>query len=234
VACWRAQNEAIRSAFGAPSRARALNLGGPSNENATTVRTGLREALGAPRSESPQTTEFGDNDDVVLGAGGAMRRPALWAAVFCATIALFPSGGPPDFRGALIDKGVAAYRAFAAAPSPPLDYATNDPDELRRDLGPRFRAFDLANRTKTPGWTLLGARIAPGVYGAAAFALIENSAGRRVGLLIEPLDAPPSTTAKMAERGGLFSAALTTGGFGLAVVGPADATGSDMPPRSTQ
>jgi hypothetical protein len=194
-----------------------------------TVRTGQREAIESPHGESARTAEFEDNDEVALVAGRAMRRPLLWAAIFCATIALFPSGGPRDFRDALIDKGVAAYRAFVAAPSPPLDYAISDPNELRRALGPRFQAFDLAGRLPAAGWTLLGARIAPGVYGAAAFALIENDAGRRVGLLIEPLDAPPASPAKSTERAGLFSAALTTEGFGVAIVGPSNAAASDMP-----
>ena len=129
----------------------------------------------------------------------------------------------------MIDRGVAAYRAFATAPPPPLDFATSDADQLLRALGPRFRAFDLAGRLPAAGWRLLGARIAPGIYGAAAFALIENTAGRRIGLLIEPLDAPPSSPPHTTQRAGLFAAALTTGGFGLAIIGPADAASADAP-----
>jgi anti-sigma factor RsiW len=228
VEFWQAQNESIRAVFGAPARPRAPNLGGPSNENARTALPASRarlegfEAAGVLRAVKSE-------DDSSRRAVGAIRRPALWAAVFCAALALFPSGGPLDFRGALIDKGVAAYRAFATPPSPPLDFVTGDADALLRALGPRFRAFDLAGRLPEVGWTLLGARIAPGIYGAAAFALVENTGGRRIGLLIEPLDAPPSSPPHTTQRAGLFAAALTTGGFGLAIIGPADADSPAKP-----
>ena len=228
VEYWRAQSDAIRAVFGAPLRSRAPNLGGSSNENAKTALSESRvqfegsEAAGVLRAADPGEESSGRTF-------GAIRRPALWTAVFCAALALFPSGGPPDFRGALIEKGVAAYRAFAAAPPPPLEFATSDADGLLRALGPRFRAFDLAGRLPAVGWRLLGARVAPGIYGAAAFALIENTAGRRIGLLIEPLDAPPSSRPQTRRRAGQFAAALTTGGFGLAIIGPEDAANANSP-----
>ena len=210
-------------------RPRAPNLGGPSNENARVALPAVRarregpQASGALRAVDPE-------DDSSPPASSAIGRPTVWAVVFCAALALFPSGGPPDFRAALIDKGVAAYRAFAINPPPRLDFVTGDADELLRELGPRFRDFDLAARLPAVGWTLLGARIAPGIYGAAAFALVENTASRRIGLLIEPLDAPPSSLPRTTERAGLFAAALTTGGFGFAVIGPADAANPEPSP----
>lgn len=225
----RAQNEAIRAAFGAaPVSRNALFLGTPANRDATRqapvepgVRRGARwEALRAgaewaAQGKAPETTGYRWSS-----RDGWLYRTALfWAGVTLWLIA-GTSGGPPDPRAALLESGLAAYRAFAIANPLVLDIATGDVHELARGLGPRFQSLDLAAATSSRGLTLRGARFVPGVVGRAALVVFETPRGRRAGLFIEPLDAPVSRPALTLVRSDLAGAALTSDGFGLAVIGP--------------
>ena len=91
------------------------------------------------------------------------------------SLASAPRAVPKDPRGALIDAGLSAYRAFATTNSPPLDFATRDPQALLNWLGPKFASLDVAARLDAPGWTLQGVRMVPGIRSAAAFIILENA-----------------------------------------------------------
>ena len=135
-------------------------------------------------------------------------------------LAFSPAGGPPDERGPLIGAGLAAFRAFGADSSVALDIPTTDGGGLARQLSPRFFARAAAANFDVAGWTLIGARFVPGTASVAAFVLWENCDRARLGLLIEPLDAPPSSTPRNRDFGGVAISAWTEGGKGFAAVGP--------------
>ena len=202
VELWQAQSEAIRAAFGAPpSPTKAPSLGRVSNRNAPTPKAPVEP--GARRR-----SRWADAPNSALAALVTLTLGLL----------VFPAGGPPDPRDALADAGIAAFRAFAALAPARLDIAVESPAELATGLGPEFRDFDLAHRLAAPGLTLHGARSVPGIFGRATLALIDVS-GERVGLLIEPLDAPLARPPQWLARDGLAAVALTTDGFGVAIIG---------------
>jgi anti-sigma factor RsiW len=234
VDLWQAQNDAIRAAFRAPCRTRGpLSGGRPSNENLSPPTT---QAVDSRRAAALSTSSGAPLPSPRSSVGDARRslpRPTrthrVWARTLRSTLvlslasiflALSPAGGPPDERGALIGAGIAAFRAFGADSSVTLDLPTSDARALAKQLAPRFIArattasFDLA------GWTLIGARFVPGTASAAAFVLWENRDRTRMGLLIEPLDAPASSTPRNREYGGVAISAWTEGGKGFAAVGP--------------
>ena len=227
VETWQAQNEAIRLAFGASPRARAsFSLGRASNENATAwlnAETGLRRVESAPparkfaRDDAPRTVR----------PTAAPRRNALrivhGLAVGALTLGLLcgsASGGREDPRDALMDAGASALRAFGAASAAPLDLPTHDARALAKWLSPRFSLNPPLGGLQMPGWTLIGARIVPGMRSAAALILFENEDHARAGLMIEPLDAPPTLSPLARRIGAIASAAETEGGHGVAAMGP--------------
>ncbi len=232
VELWQAQSEAIRVAFGAPVRSpRPPSFGRPANANDAHRMAADSGARRGVRPEIASVAGSAANPTPPRSPGPAMRsarRLTLTALCLAGGLVLFPLGGPRDYREALIEAGVAAYRAYASGATPKLDVAASDPARLLKGLGPRFEAFDLVSRLPALGWKLRGARLTPGLEGGAAFALIENDRGGRVGLIIEPLEAPPSTPAWIEKRSSLETAALTTGGYGLAVIGNPSDTVDDI------
>lgn len=223
----RAQNEAIRLAFGASAASRdALSFGRPANSDAPAqapvlpgVRRGARwEAYEAARAAANPETAPARSRWAFLVLG--LYRAALFAACVGLWLVVWPGGALPDPRAALIEAGAAAYRAFAAGAPNSLDVATADPVELLSDLGLQYRRFDLAARLAAGRLKLLGAKSAPGIAGGAAMAILDDDRGQRIGLLIEPLDAPPAPLPLRGQHSGLAVAAVTSQGFGLAAIGP--------------
>ena len=147
------------------------------------------------------------------------RRLALILGLTLALVSLSASGGPKDPRGALIDAGLSAYRAFATTNSPPLDFATRDPASPAEMARAKFTSLAVAARLEVPGWTLQGVRMVPGIRSAAAFIILENADRGRIGILAEPLDAPASRAPTNASRTGVSAASRTDGGYGVAIVG---------------
>ncbi len=233
VELWQAQNEAIRAAFGGSGRLRGpLSIARPSNENLSprvVAEAAWRKNGGAERAGLgglPKGRARGSDAPASVDAtpparrrGRSGRRLALAALLALGLFCVSAARGPSDPREPLIGAGVAAYRAFATTNAAPLDIETHDPPTLLKSLGPKFAALDVAATLETPGWTLQGARIVPGTQSAAAFVVLENADRARVGILVEPLDAPMSTPPTSARRLGFFAASRTDHGFGVAVVG---------------
>jgi anti-sigma factor RsiW len=115
---------------------------------------------------------------------------------------------------------LAAYRAFGADPNVALEIFANDSRALAKKISPRYLADTAAMDFNAAGWSLIGARLVPGTASTAAFVLWENRERLRVGLLIEPLDAPAATPPREGQSGGLAVSAWTDAGEGFAAVGP--------------
>jgi len=234
VDLWRAQNDAIRAAFRAPPRTRGpLSVGRPSNENLSAPMSpamdSRRAGAAATASDAlapPARTSLADVRRNAPRPTPARRiwartlRSALILSLMTAFLALSSAAGPPDERGALIGAGLAAFRAFGGDSSVALDIPTTDARALAKQLSPRFVARAAAANFNLAGWTLIGARFVPGMASAAAFVLWENRDRVRTGLLIEPLDAPASSTPRKRDSGGVTISAWTEGGKGFAAVGP--------------
>ena len=69
------------------------------------------------------------------------------------------------------------------------------------------------------GRLLIGPPNAPAGVASAAFLLYEDRRGERVGLLIEPLDAPAPTTPTLRESDGVSLAAWTDASHGFVAAG---------------
>jgi anti-sigma factor RsiW len=233
VALWESQNGAIRAAYGAAASARAaIDLGGNSNENfpvwmasaiqtrrsAAATRANGEARSKAPRAESatvPRTpSPVPPAPRFALG-----RRVLAIAAIAAGLIVVGAPGGPTWPRGQSIEAGLAAYRAFAAASDVPVEFRTSDPETLTKWLTPQFARGIVVPRFSSDALTLLGGRIAPGTTTSAAFLVYEDRRGERVGLLIEPLDAPAPTTPSLRESDGLSLAAWTDAGHGFVAAG---------------
>jgi anti-sigma factor RsiW len=119
----------------------------------------------------------------------------------------------------LIEAGVAAYRAFAAGADVPVEFAASDPKTLTKWLAPQFPRGIVVPGFSSDELRLLGARIAPGTTTSAAFLVYEDRRGERVGLLIEPLDAPAPSRPNLRELAGISVAVWTDAGDGFAVAG---------------
>jgi anti-sigma factor RsiW len=234
VALWESQNGAIRAAYGAAGSPRAaIDLGRNSNENAPvwmaaaaqTRRVVAASASGGearvwrPRAEMATISRSAPSEEVWPRL--SLGRGLLAIAVFVA--AMLTAGAPNGLswpRDKLIASGVAAYRAFAApAALTPVEFRASDPEALTKWFMPQFARGVVAPRLAPSGLTLLGGRIAPGTTASAAFLVYQDARGGRVGLLIEPLDAPPPSKPTLRQSDGLNVAAWTDAGRGLVAVG---------------
>ncbi len=214
---WRAQSLAIRAAFGLSAPAHP-----PSG-----ARQGLRaEKLKTALAEAPEM------ERARAGRSGRIRAPTfasrgvrllVLAGLVVSFILLAPGATPSSPLAGLRDSGAAAYRAFSASPAASLEYRAENAAALVRKLGPMYQSRGFAERLTPPGWTLRGARRAPGVLGEAVFLLADSDAYGPVGILVEPLDAPPSSAPVYGRLGSFVTASVTLDGFGLAFVGTSDA-----------
>ncbi|MGO4870920.1 MAG: anti-sigma factor family protein [Roseiarcus sp.] len=230
VAKWESQNQAIRAAYGATASARpAIDLGRNSNENVPAWMVAAmqsRRNAAAPRANAearskPSRSAAAPDAQTRSAAPPARRflagpRVAALAAILLVVSA--PSG-PKRPQGELIDAGLSAYRAFATGADVPVEFRAGDPDALTKWLAPQFPRGIVVPRISSDELTLLGARIAPGTTTSAAFLVYENRRGERVGLLIEPLDAPAPSRPTLRESGGISVAAWTDAGEGFAAAG---------------
>lgn len=222
VDVWHSQNEAIRLAFGAAPKPRgALSVGRPTNQNSA-VRG---EFHGAPRR--PSETQRSASGAAPKAARATKpkaepRRIARWSKLFSVAAVLWclgATGGPVDARNDLMKAAASALRAFATPASAPLDISTRDPRTLTKWLATKFPTAPRLGTLEVPGWNLIGARVVPGVNRAAALILFEDERHERLGLLVEPMDAPPMTEARTRQFGGLSVVGQTGGGYGIAAVG---------------
>ena len=239
VALWESQNAAIRSAYGAPAATpAAIDLGRNSNENqpariavpSQDWRAGGPGRTGEPPTElkplltTPRSRAAPAPARTLRQAKPARRSFARAALAIVALTAALLFVGPLDApswpRDKMIAAGLAAYRAFATPTAlTPLEFRTGDPQALTQWLAPQFSRGVAAPELRSSAFKLIGGRIAPGTIASAAFLVYENARGNRVGLLIEPLDAPSPTKPKTRKRESLSVAAWTDAGHGLVAIG---------------
>jgi anti-sigma factor RsiW len=203
VDAWRAQNEAMKAAFGAQIRPRAPTS--PSNENSPPVRY-------AP---------------LRLRARPAAVALAVLAFVGVAALPLDGSGDP---RPALAARAQAALRAVSTG-SIPLDYSSDDAVAVAAWLA--VHRLGLAGvKLHAPGWTLSGVRLVPGLADTAALVVFEDALGERAGLWLERNDARaewPDAYETGADR---IVVSGASSGFDFAAVGPRASGAAALAPKS--
>jgi anti-sigma factor RsiW len=233
VALWEAQNGAIRAAYGvAPASRAPIDLGHSSNENLPVwapAATQSRRIAAAPRSAEPRvwppradTAAAPWNPATAVASPRAGLGRGLLALAVFALAALFvaPPGGPSWPRDKLTAAALAAYRAFANPGAlTPVEFRASDPEALSKWFTPQFVRGVVVPTLPPNTLKLLGGRIAPGTTASAAFVIYEDERGGRVGLLIEPLDAPAPSKPKVRRIDGVSLAAWTDAGRGLVAIG---------------
>lgn len=216
VETWEAQNEAIRLAFGAAARQRpAPSLHRPINEN---------NAAGAPASSRGAELRCPGRGREGVFLRPQVRRGARWVSAALGGVAFLAAfvgfaGGPRDPRPDLVRRADTILRASAAFADTKLDFVSDDPVAVSAWLGGRFARLD-AKRLKPPGWSLLGARIVPGLNSAAALVLYEDALGGRAALMVEPTDGTPPLPPLGERDSDETRLAGTDRRFAYAVVGP--------------
>jgi anti-sigma factor RsiW len=226
AALWRAQNNAIRTAFDGEG-ARAFPISIVRHQNETFGRTARSGATGAkPSGEQPPRP--------TLSAVAETRRPAakilardglrLWLvwrlglAVLSVCLAfVWAPGGTVVPGERLGEAGVAAFRAFVRPGVEPVEFATGNTAEAQAWLTTRLGRPVYLPATPE-AIKLIGARIAPYPAASAAF-LVYKSQDRLLGLLVQSLDAPGATALQLLAADGGAAAIWTWRGQGLALVG---------------
>jgi anti-sigma factor RsiW len=218
IALWESQNGAIRAAYGAPISARAaLDLGRVSNEN-TAVR--MAPAAQVRRAGAARAHRWPPRPEAVgrrAWLPAICRRWLTVVALASGLIVIGASSEPPWPRDKLTDAGLAAYRAFATSAA--VEFRASDPETLTKWFAPQFARGVVVPPIASSELRLLGGRIAPGTIATAAFVIYEDRRGERVGLLIEPFDAPAPSKPALAAVAGVSVAAWTDARRGLVVAG---------------
>jgi anti-sigma factor RsiW len=249
AALWRAQNNAIRTAFDGDG-ARAFPISIVRHQNETFGRAARSAATGAkPSGEQPPRPTLSAVAETrrpaakILARDGLrpwlVWRPGLAVLSVCLAFVWAPAATVvPSKR--LGEAGVAAFQAFARPGVEPVEFATSDTAEAQAWLTTQLTHPVYLPATPS-ALRLIGARIAP-YPGAPAGFLVYRSQDRAIGLLVQSLDAPPTTAPRFLAADGGAAAIWTWRGQGLALVGDLDgaallkvATGfADLPPESAQ
>jgi anti-sigma factor RsiW len=229
AALWRSQNSAIRAAFdGEGARAFPISIVRPQNE--TFGRAARSGAAGAkpsgerpPRPTLSAVAQTGRPLEKV-SARDAFRpwlewRLGLALLSVCLAFVWAPAATivPGERLG---EAGVAAFQAFARPGVEPVEFATSDAAEAQAWLTTRLRRPVYLPATPS-ALKLIGARIAPYPAASAAF-LVYKAQDRAIGLLVQSLDAPPTTAPQPLAADGGAATIWTWRGQGLALVGDLD------------
>jgi len=224
---WKGQNQAIRAAFGGDNlRARILDLTRQGGEDVGGDRMRSSSALARRPEFAPARIARAGQIARTPAAPRPQARPrsaapfkaAATLALSALLIAISPLVGNPGPARGLDQAGIAAYRAFAAAPRAPVEFATGDPAAAAAWLATELQRAIPAPATPV-GFSLIGARLAPAGGSTAAFLVYETADRQRLGLLIEPLDAPPPFGPELVAINKLTAATWTGSGHGFALVG---------------
>ena len=229
AALWRAQNSAIRAAFdGDGARAFPISIVRPQNE--TFGRAARSGAAGAkPSGEQPPRPTLSavaqtGRPAVKVSARDAFRPWLEWRlglAVLSVCLAFVWAPAATIVPGERLgEAGVAAFQAFARRGVEPVEFATSDAAEAQAWLTTRLRRPVYLPATPS-ALKLIGARIAP-YPGAPAGFLVYRSQDRAIGLLVQSLDAPPTTAPQILAADGGAATIWTWRGQGLALVGDLD------------
>jgi len=228
---WRRQNEAIRAAFGSsrewPTPIRAQTS---ANENppAEWMPQPIKSVRASPRlvvSASPAQALVGAETLIPLRQASITRKASPLLSVLAAGAALLASVSSANVTSQpkeMVGASLSAYRTYASGRSNPVEFATSNAGALKNWLAPQLSRASPIPDFSDYGLTLRGGRIVPGGRSPAAFLLYETSAHSRVGLLIEPLDAPAPAASQVSSDHGLATAYWTDSGYGFALTGPLD------------
>ena len=230
VAIWREQNDAIRSAFDFEgARAFPISIGRQTNEVIDKRRRPAPVNVRLPRDPAPSLPAVGASGVLRIAAPfSAARRSwkplARWLALVglsACFVCLWPAVGPGAPSARFGEAGVAAFRAFVSPAGSPAEFATRDLSELQRRLAIRLsRPIYLPQSPSV--LNLVDARIAPAPGATAAF-LVYEMERRPIGLLIQPLDGPPTRAPEVRVADGRYAATWTCAGQGFVLVGDIDA-----------
>jgi anti-sigma factor RsiW len=229
AALWRAQNSAIRAAFdGEGARAFPISIVRPQNE--TFGRVARSGAAGAkPSGEQPPRPTLSavaqtGRPSAKVSARDAFRPWLEWRlglALLSVCLAFAWAPAATIVPGERLGKaGVAAFQAFARPGVEPVEFATSDAAEAQAWLTTRLRRPVYLPATPS-ALKLIGARIAPYPAASAAF-LVYKAQDRAIGLLVQSLDAPPTTAPQPLAADGGAATIWTWRGQGLALVGDLD------------
>ena len=229
AALWRAQNSAIRAAFdGEGARAFPISIVRPQNE--TFGRAARSGAAGAkPSGEQPPRATLSavaqtGRPSAKVSARDAFRPWLEWRlglAVLSVCLAFVWAPAATVVPGERLgEAGVAAFQAFARPGVEPVEFATSDAAEAQAWLTTRLRRPVYLPATPS-ALKLIGARIAPYPAASAAF-LVYKAQDRAIGLLVQSLDAPPTTAPQRLAADGGAATIWTWRGQGLALVGDLD------------
>jgi anti-sigma factor RsiW len=229
AALWRAQNNAIRTAFDGES-ARAFPISIARHQNETFGRAARSGAAGAkPSGEQPARATLSaiaqtGRPSAKILARDALRPWLVWRlglATLSLCLAFVWAPAATVFPGERLgEAGVAAFQAFARPGVEPVELATSDTAEAQAWLMARLRRPVYVPAAPS-ALKLIGARVAPYPAASAAF-LVYRSRDRPVGLLVQSLDAPPTMAPQLIAAGGGAAAIWTWRGQGLALVGDLD------------
>ena len=234
AALWRAQNNAIRTAFDGEG-ARAFPISIVRHQNEAFGRAARSEATGAkPSGEQPRRRTLSAVPETRRPAAKILARDRLrpwlvWRlglAVLSVCLAFVWAPATtvvPDNR--LGEGGVAAFRAFARSGAEPVEFATSDTAEAQTWLTTQLTHPVYLPATPS-ALKLVGARIAPYPAASAAF-LVYKSQDRLLALLVQSLDSPSTTAPQLLAADGGAAAIWTWRGQGLALVG--DLEGAALP-----
>jgi anti-sigma factor RsiW len=229
AALWRAQNSAIRAAFdGDGARAFPTSIVRPQNE--TFGRIARSSAGGAkpsgeqmPRATLSAVAQTGP-PSARVSARDTFRPWLEWRlglAVLSVCLAFVWAPAATIVPGERLgEAGVAAFQAFARPGVVPVEFATSDAAEAQAWLTTRLRRPVYLPATPS-ALKFIGARIAPYPAASAAF-LVYKAQDRAIGLLVQSLDAPPTTAPQILAADGGAAAIWTWRGQGLALVGDLD------------
>ena len=229
AALWRAQNNAIRTAFdGESARAFPISLVRHQNETfGKSARSGGASAK--PSGEQPARATLsavartGRPSARILGRD-AFRPWLAWrlglaVLSLCLAFVWAPAATVVP-AGRLGEAGVAAFQAFARPGVEPVEFATSGAAEAQGWLTARLARPVYLPATPS-ALKLIGARIAPYPAASAAF-LVYKAQDRAIGLLVQSLDAPTTTAPQLIPADGGMAAVWTWRGQGLALVGDLD------------
>ncbi len=224
AARWRAQNNAIRAAFdGEGAWSIANGPGRKANDHFGNARRPATPTVRLAREQGEcRPVASGENAlRIPAGAGtarlvGRLGLAALSVFLICAWA---PGQRAPSDRFA--EAGVTAFGAFAQSGSPPVEFANHEPGAVRTWLTVRLNRPLYLPATPN-ALNLIGARIAPATGAAAAFLVYETNRNR-LGMLVQPLDAPLQTAPRVLQIGSRKAALWTSAGQGYVLVGDVDA-----------
>jgi anti-sigma factor RsiW len=226
---WRDQSNAIRSAFDVDGgRAFSLNAGRQTNEFVDKRRRPAPVSMRLPRDlDAPAGPSAASALRLVRptrsprGFRPPLGRWLAFAGLSLCLVCLWPRAEPVAAGARLGEAGVAAFVAFASSTGSLGEFVTRDLVALEKQFGSRLSRPIYLPRSP-PAVRMVDARIAP-APGAAAVFLVYETQRSRIGLLIQPLDAPPTQAPAVCLTDGRYIATWTRSGQGFVLVGEMDA-----------